>query len=104
MNPLKLYVVVREEFQQGFQIAQAIHAFREFVEHHKEVESNWYKESNTIVVLKTSKENLDLLVEKAKENNFSYSIFKEPDIENETTAVAFGPESKEILKKIKLAG
>lgn len=104
---MKLYVVVREDLSPGAQMAQSLHAFREFVEHHQEVEREWYSTSNTIVILGVPGEgDLYGLIHTASDLNVKYSSFREPDMEDELTALAFEPGEKtsEMLKYLKLAG
>lgn len=102
----KLYVVVREDLSSGYQIAQAIHAKDLFTHEHSAIETEWYKNSNTIVVLNVKHEKeLFFLVDKLKEKSIKYSLFWEPDI-NEHTALAIQPgeETSLLLKDFRSAG
>jgi peptidyl-tRNA hydrolase len=104
---MKLYVVVREDLSPGSQMAQSLHAFREFVEYHPEIEKEWYKTSNTIVILgcKNESELVQLRLD-AIARNIKFSIFKEPYLEDSITSIAFEPglKTSEFLSSLKLAG
>lgn len=105
--PLRMYVVVRQDLAAGAQIAQAIHAFREFVEFHPSEEQNWYKLSNTIVVLGCRDENELMTLRKgAVDQHIKFSMFREPDMNNQVTAIAFEPGQKtsDYLRHLNLAG
>lgn len=104
---MKLYVVVREDLSPGAQMAQALHAFREFIEAHPKVERNWYKTSNTVVILGIENEKeLIALKNMAITKNIAFSAFYEPDMDDALTAVTFEPGEKtsEFLSHLKLAG
>lgn len=92
---MKLYVVVRRDLLPGAQLAQSLHAFREYVEHHPESERNWYKTSNTIAILDCAdEEELTHLMHNADSRGIKFSPFYEPDRGDELTAVAFEPGLK----------
>lgn len=104
---MKLYIVVREDLSPGAQTAQSLHAFREFIEYYPEIEKDWYKTSNTIVVLGCENEHaLAYLRLGAVERGIKFSIFREPDMDNSMTAITFQPGSKtsEYLANLRLAG
>lgn len=88
-------------------MAQAIHAFREFIDQHPEDELDWYQHSNYICVLHAkNQEHLEKLMAKAVDKSILHAPFFEPDLDNELTAVAFAPchESKRLLRSLRLAG
>lgn len=103
----KLYVVVRQDLSPGAQIAQSLHAFREFVREHPENESKWYTGSNTIVILGVDSEyDLRKLVHEARKENLKVSTFEEPDFQFSLTAATFEPGAKtsQFLSHLKTAG
>lgn len=64
------------------------------------------EESNYIVVLCIENEyKLLQLMQKADYQDILYSIFKEPDIDNQVTAITLEPgeKSKKLCKNLKLA-
>lgn len=63
-------------------------------------------ESNYIAVLNVSGEDeLIKIIEKASLQDIKYSIFREPDIDNQITAIAIspGPKSKKLCSNLRLA-
>jgi len=101
----KLYVIIRNDLEPGLQAAQACHALRLFVEEHRLEENEWYRFSNNIVVLQIpSKEALMELAYKATCDDIPVSIFKEPDVDDEPTAIAIlGRGAKKMVSHLPLA-
>lgn len=102
----KLYIIVRGDLAPGYQCAQSVHAAFAFASEHADETKNWMIQSNYIAVLnsKNEKELYDLITQ-AKEQNITFSIFREPDIGNEITAVAMecSDKSKMLCRDFKLA-
>lgn len=101
-----MYIVVRSDLPPGLQIAQSIHAFREFCELYPQIESEWYTKSNYIVVLSANNiEHLTSLIDQCKDLDVKVAIFQEPDIDNQITAIAIEPgdTSKKIVRRLPLA-
>lgn len=86
----KLFVIIRNDLEDyGLQAAQACHAMRLFVEEHRLEENEWYRYSNNIVLLSVpDKEALMKLAYDAVNEDAPVSIFKEPDVGDEPTAIA----------------
>lgn len=102
----KLYLITRRDLSPGAQLAQSVHAMREFVEEYPEIERVWYKNSNTIVILSVDTvDDLYYLVDKASELDIKFSRFFEPDLGNELTAIVLEPSenSKMLCRGLKLA-
>jgi len=103
----KLYVVVRADLTPGQQMAQSIHAFREFCETFPETEARWYLRSNHICVLQVA--NADELLElkaEAGKRRIRCAWFLEPAYGHSITAVSFEPtdEVSKFLQYLPLAG
>jgi len=101
----KLYVIVRSDLAPGLQAAQACHAMRLFVEEHKLEENEWFRFSNNIVLLQVpTKEALVELAYKAVNEDIPCSMFKEPDVNDEPTAIALlGRGAKKLVSSLPLA-
>jgi Peptidyl-tRNA hydrolase PTH2 len=85
---------------------QSIHAAMQFAFEHPEVNKVWYENSNYLGFLSVANENeLMELAEQAVANDIHVSIFREPDVDNEVTAIAIapGPKSKKLVSKLDLA-
>ena len=74
---------------------QATHAAIQFAFEHPTLTQNWYQNSNYLAQLSVSnEEELLILAEKFKVYGVAYSIFREPDIDNQVTAIAVEPHPK----------
>lgn len=101
----RLYVVVRNDLLPGLQISQSIHAKDDFTHEYPVEEKRWRDTSNTIIVLSGTSDQLYSVISKALTHDVKYSRFKEPDLNNQVTAVALEPGEKtvEIVKGLPLA-
>lgn len=85
---------------------QAIHAAINFQHEHPEYAKNWYDKSNYIGFLSVlNQDQLIDLINKIKYLDIKFSIFREPDIDNQITAIAIAPGnlSRKICSNLKLA-
>lgn len=56
-----------------------------------------------MVVLKGDQEKINYLIWKYQQENKTYKVFREPDLDNQITAIVFEPtENKKLFKKYKL--
>lgn len=102
----KLYIVTRRDIAPGLQVAQSVHAAFEFAMVHPIVTEHWIKNSNNICVLSVEDElELMALYFNAKMLNLDAIAFREPDLDNEFTAIAIEPcpESKRLVSRLELA-
>jgi peptidyl-tRNA hydrolase len=101
-----LYIIVRKDISAGLQLSQACHSAFHFSQQHPEITSQWMTESDYICILNIdSEEELIKIIQKASQEDIKHSIFKEPDINNEVTAIALAPgqKSKKLCANLKLA-
>lgn len=99
-------MITRQDIPPGYQGVQSIHAAMQFAFEHPDINKEWYEKSNYLGFLSVPNENeLCRLIEKADENNIRYSVFREPDINNQITAIAIEPgsKSKKLCSNLKLA-
>lgn len=90
-NP-KLVTVTRRDLLPGVQAVQSSHAAINFIFEHSDRAGPWFQNSNYLVQLSTTDENSLLkLIEKCEYNKIKYTAFREPDINNEITAIAIEP-------------
>ena len=90
----------------GLRMAQTCHAAIQFQHEFPQLSKSWIESSNYLVILEVDNEiQLKSLIDKAEQIGICSSVFKEPDLDNQVTAVAFEPGelSKRLLKNIKLA-
>jgi hypothetical protein len=84
---------------------QSAHAGIQFQHEHPELAKNWFHNSNYLIFLTVSnEEELQTLIDKAITQNIIVSVFREPDINNEITAIALEPcdDSKRLTSTLKL--
>ena len=72
---------------------------------HTKLTKIWIFESNYIVILETSEEDLYKLIEKASRHGIKHAYFCEPDLDNQITAVVLEPgnKSKKLCSNFPLA-
>lgn len=90
----------------GAQLAQSTHAALEFFNQHPDLSKEWITNSSFLVCLSAKNETeLEALSRKAKERNILVVEFREPDLNNELTALCFEPtiEAKKLCSSIPLA-
>lgn len=101
---MKLFLVVRGDLSPGARAAQLCHAMREFIEHHPEIDEEWYRVSNTVVLLEVEDESrLRSLAEDATKVGAPVTLFAEPDLDNQYTALALGPSGRNLVRRLPLA-
>jgi len=99
-------VITREDISAGYQGVQSIHAAIQFAMEHPTTNKEWFEKSNYLGFLSVpDEEQLIDLVEKATSLGIECSIFREPDIDNQITAIAIAPglKSKKLCSNLKLA-
>lgn len=100
----KLFLVVRQDLSLGQQAVQAAHALQEFNVQHPERARAWYTKSNTLALLACNDEQgLHTLHAQAASLGLPCVLFREPDRDNEVTALALGPEAARLVRKLPLA-
>lgn len=83
-----------------------MHALRQFTAEHPEVDRQWFEISNYLGLLSVANEQeLYQLIEKARDLDIKLSVFREPDIDNQITAIALAPgaRSKKLCSQLQLA-
>jgi peptidyl-tRNA hydrolase len=85
---------------------QSAHAAIEFQHEHPQISEEWNTQSKYLVFLSVENESqLNDYLLKAKNRNIKCSVFLEPDIGNQLTAIALEPgeESKRLTSNLPLA-
>ena len=105
-NQQKVIIVTRQDLNPGYQLTQAAHASINLIFQYYEKLKTWQLQSNSLVCLsvKDEKSLLDLII-KLDLEKIEYVSFQEPDISNQTTAIAIIPNDKarKITSSIPLA-
>lgn len=103
----KLRVVTRRDLPIAYQAVQAGHAAIDFQHEHPEIAKEWQTKSNYLAFLTVADEaQLIKLITKAVLTGIKHTVFREPDIDNQITAVAFEPSeaSRKLTSSCPLLG
>lgn len=100
----KLYVVARGDLPPGVLLTQACHAAIAYGFRHPEAAASWFWDSSNLVILEVTDETrLRRLCELARAAGIPYVIFKEPDLDMQATAAAFGGGIRKLVSSLPLA-
>lgn len=91
----------------GLQAAQLVHGAIEWVLLYPELTKDWHNISNYVTILAVENESKLLdLIDKARNKNIRFSVFKEPDQDNAITCIVLEPGiySKKLCSNIQLMG
>lgn len=102
----KLYIITRNDLTPGMQAAQAVHAAFEFVSRYPKHAFRWMDQSNHICVLAVDHwRELIMLKSEAEIAGLKCILFREPDLDNEITAIAIEahPEASRLVERLELA-
>ena len=93
MTNQKLYIITRQDLLPGLQAAQITHAAVDFIFKYPEQAQQWRNNSNYVVALSVANEaELTKLAINLVKTDIDYCLFKEPDLNEELTAIAVLPK------------
>lgn len=99
--------ITHQEMSTGYQVVQSCHAICEYAHQYPEHFSSWKKNSNSIISLATKTlHELEKTIEKLDKLKIEYSLFYEPDVDNQLTGICFHApyELRKKFSHLKLAG
>lgn len=92
VNDDRLYIAVRADLPAGLQAAQAAHAAFQFFHEYPVIAGRWFVTSNYLIIVSVPDENaLAALAVHASILTTLTATVREPDINDEITAVALAP-------------
>jgi hypothetical protein len=100
-------VVTRRDLPVSYQAVQAAHAAIDFQHQYPTLADKWHCTSNYLIFLSVANEDeFKQLILKAAQRQIKISAFREPDINDELTAIAFEPceQSRKITSSCPLMG
>lgn len=101
---MKLYIVTRSDLPAGARAAQLCHAMRQWSEDQPSADREWFEKSNTLVLLETPDESaLEALLGHAAKKGVPHAMFREPDLQDELTAIAIGWTGRRLVSRLPLA-
>lgn len=84
--------MVRQDLSGGEQLAQAVHAAFKHSQDHPVSTGRWHRGSQYLVILAAADEaSLRVLMERATKRGIAHTVWTEPDLHDEVTAVVFEP-------------
>lgn len=86
--------MTRRDLTAGSQSVQSTHAAIQFIFEHPEISEFWFKDPYLAQLSVENEDALKHLIHKLQKANIKYSIFREPDLGNEITAIAIEPSDK----------
>ncbi len=104
-NYSKLTTISRRDLTPGQQAVQSSHALVDFCFQYPEIAKEWHTTSNYLVQLSVLDLNeLNLVIEKLQKYQIKFTIFREPDLDNQITAVAIEhhPDLKRVISNLPL--
>lgn len=90
----KLTTVTRRDLTAGSQSVQSTHSVAQFIFEHPELSEKWFKNPYLVQLSVENEDELKSLIYKLQKLNIKHSIFLEPDIGNQITAIAIEPSEK----------
>ena len=103
----KIYLVTHGKLSAGYQVAQVAHVMADYIMNRPNAAKYWHHISNSLIALEAKDaEALSELQEKAKTRGIDVQEFREPDLGDEITALAFSPspETRKFLSNLPLTG
>lgn len=100
-----MVVITRSDLSDGYKAVQSTHAAINFTFEHPNRAGPWFQESNYLVLLETVDEkSLKALIRKFELKKLNYTVFREPDIGDQITAIAVEPskETKKLVRSLPL--
>jgi peptidyl-tRNA hydrolase len=99
----KLYVVVRRDLSSGAMLAQACHAVAEYALLDPQSFNQWASTTRNIVVLQTNDEQSLKQTSQRARTVTPVAEFREPDLEDSLTAIAFDSQAWRQVSSLSLA-
>ena len=97
----KMYVLVRFDLSETYRIVQGAHALAQYALSHPEEFSKWGNHTIVFLGIRNLIGMREWIV-KLKENEKIFSEFKEPDLDNQSTAIACY-DTGELFRELKTA-
>lgn len=90
-----MVLVTRRDLSPGYQSVQPAHALAEFATVYPKIFGHWHKEHKNLIILSVANELALLdLFKQAQDRGIKGVLFREPDIDDEATAIALEPSDE----------
>lgn len=91
---------MRSDLTDGYRLVQTAHAIADFATEHRQQFEAWKKGSNYLCCLEIDKVRLGRLIDHLELLNIKCTVFREPDIGNQITAICVEALPQDIHKKL----
>ena len=99
-------ILTRSDLAAGYKVVQTAHALADFAVEHGNEFKQWQMGSNYLCCLEATEYRIEKILYKLKDLGIKYTVFREPDIGGQMTAVAVEAISREqhksLFKNLKL--
>jgi hypothetical protein len=101
-KPQRLTSITRLDLSEGYQSVQSAHALIDFIFEHPTRAGPWHNSNYLEQRVCSNEKELRLLIRKCEELGLAYTVFREPDIGNQITAIAIEPskETEKLVRKL----
>ena len=90
-----MVLVTRMDIKAGYQAVQPAHALAEFATVYPKIFGHWHKNHKNLVILAAENESALIdLFKRSRELDIRSVMFREPDLNDEVTAIALEPGDK----------
>lgn len=93
-------IITRKDLTPGYKVVQSAHSLADFAVKYNEEFREWHFNSNYLCCLEASESRIEIILSKLDELKIKYSVFLEPDIGNQMTAVAIEAIPTELHKQL----
>ena len=90
----KLTIVTTKNISAGSQAAQATHSAVQFVFEHPEIAKSWIKSPYLALLSVNNEIEIETLIHKLQISNIKFSVYREPDLNDQITSIAIEPSEK----------
>lgn len=87
----KLIIVTRQDLTPGYQATQASHSALLFAQEFPQIFKEWSKNSYLALLSVENEQELISLISKLEKSKVKFSVFREPDIQNQITSICIEP-------------
>lgn len=84
----RMYIIVRGDLSETYRMVQGAHALAQFAMDHPEEFKQWNNEYLIFLKVFNKIALVDFIIKKLSKSYVPYSLFKEPDLDNQITAIA----------------
>lgn len=99
-------IITRDDLSPGYKVVQSAHALADFAVRFEHEFKQWQMGSNYLCCLEATEFKIQNIMDKLDDLKIKYHVFREPDIENQMTAIAVEALSrkqhKQLFKNLKL--